>query len=125
MAFTWRPEERVRRRPDFERAYKHGMKCPGRFMTVFLVKNDLPVSRLGVAASRKLGGAVTRNRAKRRVREVFRLHKIQPGLDVIVIPRREMLQAEFASLEKDYQSIVSRRASRALTRETPGESPGR
>jgi ribonuclease P protein component len=110
---TLTPAERIRKRSDFERVYKQGLKAPGRFMTLFLLRNGRPLSRLGIAATRKLGGAVQRNRAKRLAREIFRRHKPPAGLDLVVIPRREFLDAEFASLEAEYQSIVSRRASRA------------
>jgi len=110
---TLRPAERIRRRTDFELIYKHGTKAGGRFMTIFLLRNGRSISRLGVAATRKLGGAVVRNRAKRLVRDIYRRHKPGPGLDLVVVPRREFLNVELASLEADYQSIVSRRAARA------------
>jgi ribonuclease P protein component len=107
------PAERIRRRADFEQIYKHGAKAGGRFMTVFLLRTGRPISRFGVAATRKLGGAVVRNRAKRLAREMFRRHKPAPGLDLVVVPRREFLDVELASLEADYRSILSRRAGRA------------
>jgi ribonuclease P protein component len=113
IAQTLSSAERIRKRPDFERVYNQGLKTPGRFMTLFLLRNGSSVSRLGIAATRKLGGAVQRNRAKRLTREIFRRHKPPPGLDLVVIPRREFLNAELASLEAEYQSIVSRRAARA------------
>lgn len=112
-AETFSPAERIKKRPDFERVYNQGLKAPGRFMTLFLLRNGSSVSRLGIAATRKLGGAVQRNRAKRLAREIFRRHKPPPGLDLVVIPRREFLNVELASLEAEYQSIVSRRAGRA------------
>ncbi len=113
IAQTLSPAERIRKRPEFERVYSQGLKTPGRFMTLFLLRNGGSVSRLGIAATRKLGGAVQRNRAKRLAREIFRRHKPPPGLDLVVIPRREFLNVELASLEAEYQSIVSRRAGRA------------
>jgi ribonuclease P protein component len=103
-------EERLRRRPEFERAYSSGQRIRGRFMTLFVVPNGGPRTRLGVSAPRKLGPATDRNRAKRLTREVFRRHKIEPGrpaLDVVVVPRREMLDAPFASLEADYLAALS------------------
>jgi ribonuclease P protein component len=120
IAQTLRPTERIRKRPEFERVYSQGLKSPGRFMTLFLLRNGSTVSRLGIAATRKLGGAIQRNRAKRLAREIFRRHKPPPGLDLVVIPRREFLNVELASLEAEYQSIVSRRAARA-----PAASTGR
>jgi len=109
--------DRVRRRPDFERAYDTGAKLHGRFMTVFIVPNGGTQARCGVAATRKLGSAVERNRAKRRSRELFRRHKLAAGLDIIIVPRRDLLDAPFASLEADYLAALGRRdrepASRA------------
>jgi ribonuclease P protein component len=78
-------------------------------MTVFVVANGGATTRLGVAATRKLGSAVERNRAKRLAREVFRRHKIGAGLDIVIVPRREMLDAPFASLEADFTSVLERR----------------
>ena len=101
--------DRVRRRPEFERAYDTGARIHGRFMTVFVVPNGGTHSRLGVAATRKLGSAVERNRAKRLAREVFRRHKVAAAIDVVIVPRREMLDAPFASLETDYLAILERR----------------
>ena len=103
------PAERVRRRADFERAYSSGVRVPARFMTLFVASNGGSVSRLGIAASRKFGGAVERNRAKRIAREIFRRHKITTGVDVIIVPRREMLDATFDSLERDYADALDRR----------------
>src|SRR6187549_4074879 len=78
-------------------------------MTLFIVPNGGARTRFGVAASRKLGQAVERNRAKRLAREVFRRNKIAAGLDIVIVPRREMLDASFLSLEADYRDLLSRR----------------
>jgi ribonuclease P protein component len=101
--------ERVRRRPEFERAYNDGARIHGRFMTIFVIPNGQSSSRFGVAATRKLGSAVERNRAKRLAREVFRRHKIAAGLDIILVPRREILDAPFATVEADYLALLNRR----------------
>ena len=102
-------QERVQQRPEFERAYEQGDRLRGRFMTLFVAPNGSTWCRLGVAATRKLGPAVVRNRAKRLARELFRRQKPPAGLDVVVVPRREMLDASFASLEADYSNILARR----------------
>ena len=103
--------DRVRRRPEFERAYETGRRIHGRFMMLFVVPNDGSRTRLGVAATRKLGSAVERNRAKRLAREIFRRHNVTAGLDIIIVPRREMLDASFAHLEADYLAALTRRDS--------------
>ncbi len=102
-------DERIRRRADFERAYAEGQRAGGRFLTIVVRRTELPVTRLGVAASKKVGDAVRRNRAKRLLREVFRRNKPAPGYDIVVIPRRELLDAEFSSLEADYRAVLRRR----------------
>jgi ribonuclease P protein component len=126
---AFRLADRVRRRSEFERAYNTGVRIHGRFMTVFVVANGTATSRLGVSATRKLGSAVERNRAKRLARELFRRRKVAAGVDIIVVPRREMLDAPFAILESDYHAALDRR-DRPQPPRTPrvagrGRRPGR
>lgn len=103
---TLRRSQRIRQRGEFQEVYAEATRRHGRYMTVFVLPNQLGVARLGVAASKRLGGAVDRNRAKRRVRAVFRGYPVPPGLDVVVAPRRELLDAPFASLEADFSKII-------------------
>ena len=88
--------------------YQRGIRIHGRYSTVFLLPGTAGGCRLGVAATRKLGGAVERNRAKRLIREVFRRSKVAQNIDVVVVPRRELLDASLIDLEADYCSIVER-----------------
>ncbi len=104
----FKTEERIRRRVDFQQAYEHGCRVHSRYSTLFTRPNSLSVGRLGIAATRKLGGAVERNRAKRLIREIFRRNKIAPGFDVIVVPKRELLNASLKSLEEDYRHNLAR-----------------
>lgn len=106
--------QRIRRRPEFERIYREGARVHGRFMTLFVMPNGGPAPRLGVAATRRVGMAVERNRAKRLTREVFRRHKRVAALDVVVVPRREMLDAPFIHVEADFDAALAR-GSRQLS----------
>ena len=99
---------RIRNRPEFERVYKQGARVNGRFMTLFVLPTDRQTGRLGVAATRKIGSAVARNRAKRLARELFRRTNSAAGLDIVVVPRREMLDAPFTGLEADYDRALQR-----------------
>ncbi|TDI92512.1 MAG: ribonuclease P protein component [Chloroflexi bacterium] len=101
-------EERIRQRPDFLLIQQRGIRTRGRYMTIVGLPNVRSISRLGVVAPRRLGKAVRRNRAKRRVRELFRHNKPLVGLDLVVLPRREFLDAPFAVLLDDYQSTLRR-----------------
>jgi ribonuclease P protein component len=104
----FRPNEHIRRRVEFQQVYERGIRVQGRFTTLFLLPNTLPVGRLGIAATKRLGGAVVRNRAKRLIREIFRRHKVAPGFDVVVIPKRELLGASLTALESEYRNNLER-----------------
>ena len=80
-------------------------------MTMFTRERDAGVARLGIAATRKMGAAVERNRAKRLVREVFRHHKPAGAIDVVVVPRREILDAPYENVEAEFRSLLSRAPS--------------
>jgi ribonuclease P protein component len=114
---TFERREHIRRRADFEAVYQSGIKVSGRLMTMFVRPNGCPHARLGIAATRKIGGAVIRNRAKRLTREVFRHHKPATAVDIVVVPRREFLDAPYSSLEREFDSLL-RRAAR------PGRASG-
>jgi len=107
---TFRPSEHVKRRADFEQAYAAGAKVSGRFMTLFVRPNALGHARLGIAATRKIGGAVVRNRAKRVTRELFRHRKPSTGLDIVVIPHREFLDAPHTRLQQEFAALLERSA---------------
>ncbi len=109
---SFRPAEHVRKRADFELIYKTGTKRSGRLMTMFTREREEGLARLGIAATRKMGGAVERNRAKRLVRELFRHHKPAAALDVVVVPRREMLGAPYERVESEFQSLLEKSRKR-------------
>ena len=109
---------RVRRRGEFQRVFDLALRTHGRFFTVLMAPNQGAAARLGIVASRKLGDAVRRNRAKRLIREVFRqtsLPLMERGIDVVVIPKRELFDAAFSSLETDFRGTLKRCAARLPT----------
>ena len=85
-----------------------GARTRGRYMTLFVLRNELGVSRLGIIATRRLGGATRRNRSKRLVRELFRQNKSRSGLDIVVMPRPGFSDVPFATLEADYRTALQR-----------------
>jgi ribonuclease P protein component len=105
-------DERIRRRVEYQQVYDRGTKIHSRSFTLFRLANGLDSGRLGIAATRKLGGAVVRNRAKRLVREVFRRNKLAPGFDIVIVPRRELLDTSLVALESEFRHILERSARR-------------
>jgi ribonuclease P protein component len=85
-------------------------------MTLFVLPNTHEWSRLGVAATRKIGGAVSRNRAKRRVREIFRTSTFSSGLDMVVVVRRPLIEANWDDLVDEFRTLLRRQ------RRGPGKS---
>ncbi len=104
--------DRLRKRAEFVRVQAAGRRVSGRFVTLLILANDCTAPRLGLIASRKLGPAVARNRAKRRLRDLFRRHReaLGPGagVDIVAIPRREICVAPFADVEADFIAALRR-----------------
>lgn len=95
---------RLLRHADFERVYKQGRRHFAAHMTVFYLRRELGEGlRIGFTVGRVLGGAVQRNRMKRRLREAVRLHR--PGksnpVDVVINPKKSLLTADFADIENE------------------------
>jgi ribonuclease P protein component len=87
---TFSRAERIRKRADFQRILKEGVRCQGPHFRVSIRANALTHSRLGVTVGKRVGPAVERNRVKRRIREFFRLNKESlPGPSDLVVTARE------------------------------------
>jgi len=95
---------RLLRRADFERVYEQGRRHFGVHMTVFYLRRpEGDGLRVGFTVSRALGGAVERNRMRRRLRECVRLCRPSafPAVDLVINPKKSLLTADFSDLQKE------------------------
>ena len=95
---------RLLRHADFERVYKMGRRHFSSNMTVFyLRRSEGEGMRVGFTVSRAMGGAVDRNRMKRRLRDSVRLCRPMPGpaVDVVINPKRTVRTADFSVLRNE------------------------
>ena len=95
---------RLLRHADFERVYQRGRRHFSAHMTVFyLRREDVSSARVGYTVSRALGGAVDRNRMRRRLREAVRLSwsEMSGPFDIVINPKKSLLQAGFEELKKE------------------------
>jgi ribonuclease P protein component len=83
--------------------YREGRRRSSQSFVVFFRSNGREISRFGMSVKKALGVAVVRNRIRRRIREILRLHlqEIASGWDIVIHPRASVAKAEFASLEKE------------------------
>jgi ribonuclease P protein component len=115
----------LRKHADYQRVYREGKRQSLPLLTYFFALRNQPSTgrptvegpRVGLTAGKVLGNAVQRNRIKRRMREAVRRHcqGLSGNVDVILHPRRTVLEAAFSDIERDVarafrtvQAMVSR-----------------
>jgi ribonuclease P protein component len=99
-------------RADYDAVYREAKRRSSRQFTLFLRPNGLPISRFGWSIKKALGNAVHRNRIRRRLREILRLHRaeIAGGWDVVIHPRSSVATVEFATLATELVKLIPREA---------------
>ena len=88
--------------------YRTGKRRSSSHFTVFFRANQMPQSRFGFSIKKALGGAVVRNRMRRRMREIVRCHRqeIPAGWDIVIHPKSAMARAPFATLTADLLRLL-------------------
>ena len=90
----------------FRRLYKKGRSAVRPCLVLYARENGSGANRLGFTVTTKIGKAVTRNRVRRRLREIYRLHEseLRPGFDLVVVARLRAVGSAYARLEAEFLS---------------------
>ena len=113
LDFSLPKDRRLRKRAEFLRVYEQGKRFEGRFMTVFILPSELTNHRVGITATKKaIGNAHDRNRAKRLLRESFRLSRAELDMvdtryDWVLNARRSLLHVKLEKPLAEFRRIVA------------------
>lgn len=101
---------------DFRRVYARARSRVHPLLVTYAIRNGLPFCRLGITASKKVGNAVQRNRARRIVREAYRLYEpaVSPGWDFVFVIRKAMIQQN--SKTQDAAKVLERHIKELCTK---------
>ncbi len=114
-------DDRLRRRECFDQVRRQGKCWTHRLVVLCVLPNDLRSTRFGFSVSKRIGGAVVRNRVRRRLREIVRLRlpKIASGWDVVLIARPPIAQAEFRQIETAVERLLQQAGLHGVVTATP------
>ena len=95
---------------EFQRVYKKGQSYPGRYAVLYYRKNNRGNLRLGITATKKIGKACVRNRARRLIYENMRLFlpTMEQGYDIVVVARNAIVGADFFSLGIELRKLLQK-----------------
>ena len=104
------PLEMLRRKADFDAVGRNGTVRSSRLLVLRSVRREGPGTRIGLSTPRTLGGAVQRNRVRRRLRDLLRgqLDAKGPGWDLLLIARPDAGSATYAELREALRSLLER-----------------
>jgi ribonuclease P protein component len=109
MRYRFPKSARLTRVAEFDKVKNEGISCHGRFMVLSVLKNSPSrETRIGLITSRRVGGAVERNRIRRRFREIVRLARpgLQHALWLVLIARKHAGGATFQALEREWLQLA-------------------
>jgi len=95
---------------EFRRLYSKGQSAASPALVVYARKTKRGINRVGYTVSVKLGHAVVRNKVRRRLREIYRLHESEllSGYDLVVVARSRAVEASYQQLEKDFLKLLKK-----------------
>jgi ribonuclease P protein component len=102
----FRPRLRLTRGAAIQKVLRSGRRIHGKLFVLVGLANQCPHDRLGLAVSRRVGGAVERNRARRLLRESFRRSEVRPGrggaFDIVILAAKELATSRQGEVDREY-----------------------
>jgi len=100
----------LKKNHEFKRLYNKGKSAATQCVVVYCRRNGKAENRLGVTVSTKLGGAVVRNRIRRRLKEIYRLNeeKLSTGYDIVIVARMRSRFAGYREIESSVLSLFNK-----------------
>ena len=92
---------------QYAAVYSKGSSWVNSLLVMKALPNELTLSRYGFSVSQRVGKAVTRNRVKRRLREILRHAQLKPGWDIIFIARTPAADADYSKLSRSVAGLLS------------------
>jgi ribonuclease P protein component len=99
---------RLKGKKGFETVFSEGRAWANNFVVLRAVPNSAGVNRYGIVAGRRLGSAVVRNKAKRRLRAVVSSIAIREGWDLVLVARKASIETDYRTLEKAAKDLFAR-----------------
>ena len=112
-----RRDLRLRRRKDFDSVFRGGRAWSNKLLVLRSLASDLPHNRIGFITSKRVGGAVVRNRVRRRLREALRPLPMATSWDVVVSAKTAAAGADYQELKR---AVIDLLARAGILKEAPG-----
>lgn len=96
---------------DFRKVYKYGKSIANKHLVMYTLENKSDTNRVGISVSKKVGKANVRNKARRRIKESYRLNidgKIKEGYDIVFIARIAIKDIDYINVEKSMKHLVKK-----------------
>ena len=95
---------------EFRRLYNKGKSAVSPYFVIYCRRTGRPVNRLGITTGVKLGNAVKRNRARRRIRELYRTHEgeLLTGYDIVIVARTRAIYGQYGELRHSFRQQVKK-----------------
>ena len=100
----------LKKNHEFRRLYSNGKSAASKYIVIYTRKNYKHTNRLGITVSTKIGGAVQRNRIRRRLKEIYRINEqfLQVGYDIVIVARISARCAEWTNLKSSVVHLLTK-----------------